>query len=91
MYRVVSIIIKEGREGGRLFVAVGRFELFVGLKLVLCLLFASGYVTPQRHPPLRHSIQRVAILFSDITRPFEFLVISNSERLVWYVIDGVSE
>ena len=35
--------------------------------------------------------ERVAILFGDITQPFEFLVISNSERLVQYVIDGVSE
>ena len=50
MYRIVSIRIKEGREGGRLFVAVGRFELLVGL-LSLCLLFASGSVAQQRHPP----------------------------------------
>ena len=50
LYRIVSIRIKEGREGGRLFVAVGRFELLVGL-LALCLLFASGSVAQQRHSP----------------------------------------
>ena len=36
MYRIASIRIKEGREGGRLFVAVGRFELLVGLLALFC-------------------------------------------------------